>query len=324
MNNFNSLFKIFFWSFLIILFSCTSKPKKETEIINTEIELDSVEIVIAEEKDSVIKSVRIIPVAASPFDLVHKQPVFPGCVQQKQESKNLCFRKKVNLQIKENLNIVDFLKRNIPVGYQTVPYSFIIDKNGNVKKIVVDANPIIAQNIKQSLMKLPKFQAGTNNNKTVAVKFTDEIKFFVGKKVDNGEVKMKVGGVTIKANIPSNLTIHMVDKAPVFPGCEGKKGIPLVKCTSSKINNYIGNTINQDNLKGKNLPKGKQKFSIYFTITKKGSIADVSVQNEHKVLKDEVTRVVRSLPQMSPALFENVKVPINYRVTLTTNLSLKE
>ncbi len=312
----------FFAIFLIILFSCNSKPKKEIEVIKEEIELIPEEAV--EEIDSISEKIIVIPVVAIPFDLAQKQPIFPGCIQRTQKSKNLCFKKKVNQLIKDNLPISDFLKQNIPVGYQKVPYSFIIDKNGNVKRIVVEANPIVAQNIKQSLMQLPKMQVGTNNNQAVEVKFTDEITFFVGKQVDNGEVEMEVGGITIKANIPSNLTIHMVDRAPIFPGCEGKTGMPLVKCTSSKINNYIGNNINHDNLKGKNLPQGKHKISIYFTITKLGNIADISVQNPHEILKKEIARVVKSIPKMSPALFEKVKVPINYKVTLTTNINLKE
>lgn len=316
-----ALFSTFFAIFLIILFSCNSKPKKEIEVIKDEVEV--VSEAVEEESDSISEKVVIMPVAPTLFESAQKQPVFPGCIQRTQESKNLCFRKKVNQHIEDNLTIADFMKQNVPVGYQKVPYSFVIDKKGNVKRMVVEANTIVAKNIKQSLMQLPKMQVGIHDNQPVEVKYTDEITFFVGKQVDNGEVEMEVGGVTIQANIPSNLTIHMVDSAPIFPGCEGKTGMPLVKCTSSKINNYIGNNINHDNLKGKNLPQGNQKFSIYFTITKQGNIADVSVQNPHEILKEEVIRVVKSIPKMSPALYEKIKVPVNYKVTLTTNINLK-
>lgn len=315
----------FFALFLVMLISCNSKPKKEIEVVKDDVEqISEEEKIIIEEIDSVLEKFVVIPVAPTLFDLAQKQPIFPSCIQRTQASKNLCFKKKVNQHIEDNLIIAEFLKQNVPVGYQKVPYSFVIDKNGNIKRIVVDAIPIVANNIKQSLMQLPKMIPGTNNSQAVEVKYTDEITFFVGKQVDNGEVEMEVGGVTIKANIPSNLTMHMVDRAPIFPGCEGKTGVPLIKCTSSKINNYIGNNINKDNLKGKNLPQGNQKLSIYFTITKQGNIADVSVQNPHEALKEEVTRVVKSIPKMSPALYEKVKVPVNYKVTLTTNIKMND
>lgn len=312
--------------FILVISSCSPSPKKKDAIITEEEVIDSLEVV-PEKIDSVIveKEVKVKarPVVV-PFDLAQRQPIYPGCTQRKQISKNLCFKKKVNLLIENKLTINDFLKQNVAIGYHTIPYSFVITKNGNVTDVRVKADPIIEANIKKSLMQLPKMQPGLKNNLPIAVKFSDEIKIYVGKQQNNGEVKMEVDGIEIQANIPSNLTMHMVDKAPVFPGCEGKMGIPLVKCTSSKINNYIGTNINQDNLKGKNLPHGNQKIKIYFTITKQGKIADVSVQNQYQILKDEVTRVVKSLPAMSPALYEKIKVPINYHVTLTTNISLNE
>lgn len=313
-----------FTIFIILLASCKPDPKKDIEIIKEALELIVEEEVIIEEEVVPNKTPIIKKIAATPFELVQNKPIFPGCIQKKQTSKNLCFKKKVKQHIEDKLPIADFLKQNVPVGYHKVPYSFIIGKSGNVKQIAVDGNAIIAQNIKQSLGQLPKLLAGTDNNQLVEVKFTDEINFYVGKKVDNGEVDMEVDGITIKANIPSNLTMHMVDSAPIFPGCEGKTGVSLIKCTSSKINNFIGNNINHDNLKGKNLPQGNQKIKIYFTITKMGKIADVSVQNQYEILKNEVTRVVNTLPTMSPALYEKIKVPVNYHVTLTTNIKMTE
>jgi len=314
----------FFTLILIVLVSCKPNQKKDLEIIKEELEIITEEEVI-EEAEVIPSKTPIVPkIAAMPFELVQNQPVFPGCIQNTQTSKNLCFKKKVKQHIEEKLPIADFLKQNVPVGYHKVPYSFIISKSGHVKQIAVDGNRIIAQNIKQSLSQLPKLQAGTDNNQLVAVKFADEINFYVGKNVDNGEVDMEVDGITIKANIPSNLTMHMVDRAPIFPSCEAKTGVTLIKCTSAKINNFIGNNINHDNLKGKNLPQGKQKIKIYFTITKQGSIADVSVQNKYEILKNEVIRVVNNLPKMTPALYERAKVPVNYHVTLTTNIKMAE
>lgn len=312
--------------FILVISSCSpSPPKKDTELIN-EVIADSLEVV-ADEIDSVIveKEIKVVarPVTIS-FDLAQIQPIYPGCTQQKQVSKNLCFKKKVNLFIEEKLTINDFLKQNVAIGYHTIPYSFVIDKTGNVKETSVKADPVIARNIKQSLMQLPKLQPGRQDNLPTAIAFSNEIKIYVGKQKSNGEVKIKVDGQEIMANIPSNLSIQMVDRAPIFPGCEGKSGIPLIKCTSSKINSFIANTINQDNLKGYNLPKGKHSIKIYFTITNKGSVSDVSIQNQHEVIRNEVTRVVKSIPTMSPALYEKIKVPINYHVTLTTNISMED
>lgn len=267
---------------------------------------------------------------AQPFDFVQTPPSHPDCKQKNQSKKNRCFEQKIRTHIKANLDIPAFKKLSLSKTQHKVPFFFIIDKKGNVTGIKVRASHVdIEQNIINSIKTLPTFIAGVQDDTATAVSYNSEISFSTAttKPKDTGssttpivEEEEDFPPVTI----PSNLTIQMADRAPIYPGCEGNTGITLVKCTSSKINNYISSTINHDNLKGHNLTPGKQHAVISFRITPQGSVSNVSVKTENNIIKKEITRVVKSLPYMSPALYEDTPAGINYRLTLDVDIKLEE
>jgi len=182
---------------------------------------------------------------------------------------------------------------------------------------LIDTIPYIAV-LKQAInRKKDSITLLANNQKKVA-KIEKEKRNIVKEKVINDldEVEEPVRQVII----PANLSMPMVDKAPVFPGCDGKNGILLRKCTSSQINKYIESHIDVNNLLGRNLPKGNYQSVISFTITDKGRIANVYVNISNEILKNEIIRVVKSIPYMSPAIYESLRVPIQYKLTLTTSI----
>ncbi len=47
----------------------------------------------------------------------------------------------------------------------------------------------------------------------------------------------------------------------------------------------------------------------------------IRVNCTEKLVKDEIYRVVNGLPKMSPALYENIQVGINHKLTLTLNIT---
>jgi len=268
--------------------------------------------------------------AANPITIsfVQTPPTHPNCTQTNQKAKMRCFEQKINKQIQSNLDIPGFQKIGLSKTSHKVPFYFVIDRNGVVTDVKVRAaDPVIEANIKASILALPTFTAGIQDEKSVAVSYDNEIVFSTAKKEipsKTTERKEEVKYDPIPVRIPQNLTIQMADRAPIYPGCEGNIGLPLVKCTSKKINNYISSTINHDNLKGHGLPPGKQHASISFRVTNQGRISSVSVTTNNTIIKKEITRTVNSLPYMSPALYEDTPAGINYRLTLDVDLSLEE
>ena len=265
---------------------------------------------------------------AQPFNFVQIPPSHPDCKQKTQSKKNRCFEQKIRAHIKANLDIPAFKKLSLSKTKHKVPFFFVIDKKGNVTGIKVRASHTdIEQNIINSIKTLPTFIAGVQDDTATAVSYNSEISFSTATTIvppiplDTGTPGDEE---PVEVSIPTNLSIQEADRAPIYPGCEGNTGISLVKCTSGKINNYISSTINHDNLKGHNLTPGKQHAVINFKLTPQGSVSNISVNTENNIIKKEIIRVVKSLPYMSPALYEDTPAGINYRLTLDVDIKLEK
>jgi hypothetical protein len=306
--------KISILSLSLSIFIAVSACKTKGEKVNTSKETDTNQTKLNEKENE------IAPIFL--FDEVAQPPLYPGSKQTTTDGQRMHFEKELNMFIKNGLDANEQLAAQIPTGVYEVPVTFEIDTQGGIRNIEAQSKyDELNTAIRNILNDFPQVQPARQNGEPAEVSVNKIITYFVGQKTKKKEVDIVVDGITIAADIPENMTMHMTDKAPVFPGCEGQSGVPLIKCTSSKINTYIATNINTENLKGNNLPKGKHRLEINFTITEQGGIADASVQNPHDILRQEVMRVISTMPKMQPAYFETVKVPVKYNVVLTTTIN---
>ncbi len=117
------------------------------------------------------------------------------------------------------------------------------------------------------------------------------------------------------------VSFFKIEKAPTFPGCEGKEGEALKKCVAVKIRNFVGNKFDKEIAEDLGLT-GRIKIYTQFTINKQGDIVDIKTRAKNKELAIEAKRVIRKLPKMKPG--EQRHNPVNVTYTLPIIFQIEE
>ena len=109
--------------------------------------------------------------------------------------------------------------------------------------------------------------------------------------------------------------INEIEEAPIFPGCEKKKGTKIINCFQEKIQEHI-----QSNLKfPKEAVEKKQGGRVYavFIIEKDGSVTIENIRAPYKLLKEETIRIISLLPKMTPGRNKNENVRVRFSIPIT-------
>jgi protein TonB len=115
---------------------------------------------------------------------------------------------------------------------------------------------------------------------------------------------------------PVFVPIALIEKVPVYPGCEKHKtNVKLKKCMSQKIAKLIGKKFNVDIGSDYGI-SGRQKISTQFTIDKNGDVTDIKIRGPHHALENEAKRVIHKIPKMEPGLQSNVPVGVIYTLPI--------
>ena len=115
-----------------------------------------------------------------PFLLIENAPVFKGCEALSKEENKKCFDKKMMQFVQRNFDINLANELGLRAGKHKIFTQFIIDDNGNVVDIKINAPHVKLKNETQQLIeKLPKFTPGKQRNKAVKVKYALPITFRV-------------------------------------------------------------------------------------------------------------------------------------------------
>lgn len=107
-----------------------------------------------------------------------------------------------------------------------------------------------------------------------------------------------------------------VDKAPIFPGCENEDDTK--ECFKKRVFQHIS--------KHFNYPKEAEEKGIHgqvntlFTISEDGSIQNIKLRGPHKLLENEVKRIISRLPKMKPGIHEGKKVNVGFSVPIMFKL----
>ena len=112
----------------------------------------------------------------------------------------------------------------------------------------------------------------------------------------------------------------VIDKVPTFPGCEeGNK-----KCFSKKVQIHFVKNFNSELPKTLGLSSGRKRIFIGFKIDKKGDVVDIKARAPHPDIKEEVIRVMQSLPRMIPGENNGKKVDVKYSIPFTIFIPEKD
>jgi protein TonB len=116
-----------------------------------------------------------------------------------------------------------------------------------------------------------------------------------------------------------NVSFIFIQNAPVYPGCEGKKGENLKKCMSEKISKFVNNEFDMD-LASEVVGSGKTRISTQFTINTKGKIVNIKTRSKYKDLEKEARRIIAKLPKMKPGKQRGRLVNVTYTLPIIFNI----
>jgi bla regulator protein BlaR1 len=111
----------------------------------------------------------------------------------------------------------------------------------------------------------------------------------------------------------STISFTIVDKSPTFPGCESG----VKDCFSKMVQTHFSK--NFDNALSNNLglDSGKKRVFIAFIIDDEGNVVDLKARAPHIDIKNEVIRVMNTLPKMIPGENNGKKVAVKYAIPFT-------
>jgi TonB family protein len=103
-----------------------------------------------------------------------------------------------------------------------------------------------------------------------------------------------------------------VDEVPIFPGCENASDKRA--CFNDKIQLHIRKNFSYPLAAQEAGVQGR--VSTMFMITSEGVIDNIKMRGPDKLLEDEVERIIKRLPKMTPGKQrgENVNVPFSIPV----------
>ena len=109
------------------------------------------------------------------------------------------------------------------------------------------------------------------------------------------------------------ISFMSVNKAPIYPGCEeGDKD-----CFSKMVQTHFSKNFNNDLPNTLGLDSGKKRVFIAFIIDDEGNVADIKARAPHIDIKNEVIRVMKTLPKMIPGENNGKKVAVKYAIPFT-------
>lgn len=171
------------------------------------------------------------------------------------------------------------------------PQTLIVEDGGNSIKLSIDEGEIKKMEVHKS----------TINGRVK--------KMELEKSSDKGEkTESKIDG--------NPIAFSLVDEVPIFPGCETVDDQKA--CFMERIQEHIR--------KHFNYPKAAQnqeiqgQVNVIFKIAKDGSITDLRMKGPHKLLEDEVERIIKRLPQMHPGKHDGKVVDVPFSIPITFKL----
>lgn len=117
---------------------------------------------------------------ATNINLIESAPVYPNCLNKITENdKKACLLTNVSQFVLDNFNNALGKKAGLKKGFYEIRVLFIIDKTGKSKtyKVLGKFSPIIKNEIKRIINKLPKMIPGKSNGKNVPVKYSVKVLF---------------------------------------------------------------------------------------------------------------------------------------------------
>jgi len=111
----------------------------------------------------------------------------------------------------------------------------------------------------------------------------------------------------------------VVEKIPIFPGCEGLSKSESKKCFQSKIQAHIKKNFKYPDLAVDLGINGK--VFVLFVIDAKGVSSNIRTRGPDKILEKEAARIIGLLPKMTPGKQRGKSVKVPYSIPIHFKLA---
>ncbi len=112
--------------------------------------------------------------------------------------------------------------------------------------------------------------------------------------------------------------ITVLEKTPIFPGCENIPQNEKHACFNKMINNHI--------VKNMVYPREmldleiQGRVNVSFIINKEGNVENIQTKGGHVILQKEAKRIISTLPKITPGFQKGKPVKVRYSVPITFKL----
>ena len=113
-----------------------------------------------------------------------------------------------------------------------------------------------------------------------------------------------------------SVSFKMLDKAPIYPGCENEATLEAIKkCFSESVQEHVNISFDFDVVDKLDL-KGVQKIFAKFEIDSNGDITEIKVRAPHVDLVSEVERILNLIPKLEPGVKDGKAVKVSYTLPI--------
>ncbi|MEP2237748.1 MAG: TonB family protein [Maribacter sp.] len=240
------------------------------------------------------------------FAIVEEVPIFPGC--ENADDKRACFNDKMLQHIGKHFNYPKAARdANIEGRVSTM---FIISSEGEIENIKMRGpDKLLEDEVERIVKLLPKMTPGMQSGKAVNVPFSIPVQFKL-EDGDDSDVEEEI--YLNEGDIP----YAVVDEVPIFPGCED--AVDKRACFNDNILQHISKNFNYPESAHEAGIQGR--VSAMFLITSEGTIENIKMRGPDKLLEDEVKRIIKRLPKMTPgkqsgkAVNVPFSIPVNFKL----------
>ena len=235
------------------------------------------------------------------FTKIEKAPTFPGC----DAGDKGCFSLMVQKHFAVNFDADMPNKLGLSAGKKRVFIGFRVDVNGAVVGIKVRApHPKLKAEVIRVMKTLPKMLPGQHKGKNAEVSYNIPFTLLI-----EGVTSPKTKKLNA-SSIEDAINFMVIETAPTFPGCDsGDKA-----CFSKMVQKHFAANFDSDLPNNLGLSAGKKRVFIGFKVDVNGDVTDVQARAPHLDIKEEVLRVMNTLPKMIPGKHEGKNVAVRFNI----------
>lgn len=120
---------------------------------------------------------------------------------------------------------------------------------------------------------------------------------------------------------PTDVPDGVLEKIPVFPGCESVVGNQERKrCANQRVSEHIVLNFNKNLISNLGLSPGRKRVFVTFKVDESGTTTEIQTRGPHPAIEQEAERVIRLLPNVQPATRRGKPTTLPFSIPIVFNV----